>query len=831
MRNIRTESRITLTLEKWEKELVSTIEAIQNRFGHAAHSKFLLAAGFGVLILFSALTFLSIGFISDKSAFLNEQLENHEWKMPSTVYANAPVLEPGKRVTQKWLVDYLHRLDYQDAKSTVKTGQYLVRENAVSIRKRFLTDENDKDQVLISFTSKGISEIKNLGSNLRMSSYELEPLPLNSLFGSEYEKRTLVSFSDLPPHLIRAVIAIEDRRFFKHSGIDGKGILRALRSNFSKDNHLQGASTITQQLVKNFYLNPERTMKRKINEAVLAVLLERKLSKEKILELYLNEIYLGQRGPVSVNGVGEASRLYFRKDVRDLSVVEAALLAGLIQAPQRHNPYQHPENALNRRNKVLLAMKTEEYITEQQFQDYSNAPLGVQTFDATVARAPYFGEIVKTQVEQALGSEEMHSGNFRVFTTLDIDMQEAAEKAISEGLADIDRIRSKKTHKEAQACLIAIDPSTGEIKAFVGGKNFSKSQFDRITQATRQPGSSFKPFIYAAAIESAFESGAQLTPASLISDEPLVVQFGSQTWQPQNYDGSYNGTVTLRRALAQSMNIATARLAQEVGLDKIVRLSKNIGFQNVMPYPSVSLGAFEVSPWQMVKAYTVFANGGVETELNSIKKIVNSKGDTVQESKTRSRRVLHPETAYLITTMLKSVMTEGTGASIRRWNLNQVVAGKTGTTNDYKDAWFIGYTPDLICLVWTGYDDNTPLRMTGAQAALPIWARFMKSIHGKMQSGEFETPQGLVTREIDSYTGKLASDHCAHVITEVFVEGTEPQETCNDYLHSMPLEYVTANYDLSMTPASDSVLPKLDRAEIYAVKDSKGVVFTNIDQH
>ncbi|HEY4492491.1 MAG TPA: penicillin-binding transpeptidase domain-containing protein, partial [Acidobacteriota bacterium] len=501
-----------------------------------------------------------------------------------------------------------------------------------------------------------------------------------------------------------------------------------------------------------------------------------------ILELYLNEIYLGQRGAMNINGVQEASRLYFRKDVQHITVPEAALLAGMIQAPNAYNPYRHPKEAKDRRDTVLRAMKETGAIDQKEYEKFVASKVEVYPIDARINLAPYFGQVVKSQLLEKYEPESIYTKNLHVFTTLDLDMQQSAEEALREGLDEIDKLRFKKVQKKVEGCLIAIEPQTGYIRAFVGGRSYSQSQFDRISQASRQPGSVFKPVVYAAAFEQYFSNQNRVfTPATLIEDAPWILEYAKKTWEPKNYDGQYHGIVTLRNALAHSMNVATAKLAMEVGLEPIADLGKQLGFTAVKPYPSLALGAFEVSPWQVATAYTVFANGGVKTELRTVKKVVNSQGKTLERSQIEVKKILHPQTSYIITDMLGSVLSQGTGASVRRRGFVRPAAGKTGTTDEYRDAWFVGYTPNLLCVVWTGYDDNTPIKMTGAQAALPIWVRFMVKATQNLPEDEFNGPQGIVVRMIDPSTGQLATEDCPYVTSELFINGTEPLVMCEQH--------------------------------------------------
>lgn len=744
-------------------------------------------------------------------AFMERQLNGgHQWNIPSSIYANSPVIHDGMQVQEEWLVGYLQRLDYTRIQvGPVKTAQYLVQENGIAFRKRPLSANDGQDHpVQVRFGPNGITAVIDLFTRQPLQTYELEPIRLNRLFASESETRSLVKFKDVPRHLVNAVIAIEDRRFYNHGGIDIRSIARALNEDMFGKGRLQGGSTITQQLIKNFYLTSEKSLRRKISEATMAILLERQLTKNQILELYFNEVYLGQRGSFSINGVSEASRFYFHKDVRNIDVPEAALLAGMLQAPRRYNPYLYIKRATERRNTVLRCMRNAGNISSEQYERFVSTPVIVQPYDAAADRTSYFADLLNKQLTATYSADDLQKKDYRIFTTLDVDLQQAAEESVADGLRRIDKIRAKKVGKQAQACLIAIEPSTGFVRAFVGGKSYSGSQFDRLTQALRQPGSSFKPFVYAAAIESFFQGASETySPATLVDDEPWSLPFGSGVWEPKNYDGRYHGVVTLRNALANSMNVATARLAEEVGLQKIASLSTALGFENIQPYPSLALGAFETSPWQLIRAYTVLANGGNRMELSTIQKISDSQGTVLAQNHPLSTMVLHPQTAYIITDMLKSVITSGTARSLRHWGFAQVLAGKTGTTNDFRDAWFVGYTPDFICLVWVGYDDNTSLNMNGAQAALPIWAAFMKKALKDMPVRDFPIPAGIVTRIIDPTTGKLAAETCTHRVQEVFIEGTEPQEICEDSDHCLPSEYFTSQHTRLRNESPENITP------------------------
>jgi penicillin-binding protein 1B len=745
--------------------------------------KWVILTGAALAIVFSLVAF---GLYVHYRLMVERHLGSEKWSLPSTIFADPLILRKGVPFNRSEVIEYLQMLDYFWARyPDVHPGQYSVYPGGIRFQRRsFLLKYENFPIIEVQFDSNQIARITDISSKEDLDLYELEPVPIRNLFGEEWEKRTLVAYEDLPPHLIDAVIAIEDRRFFKHRGIDVFGILRALFVNlFSKD-ELQGGSTITQQLAKNFFLTPERSIRRKMNEALLAIVIEQRQTKEQILELYLNEIYMGQRGAMSIHGMGEASRVFLRKEIQSITIPEAALLAGMIRGPNAYNPFRNTKQAMARRNMVLKSMLDLKSITQKQYDVFTKVPIRVYKMDTKVNLAPYFGDVVKAQLLDKYTSETVYKRNLNVFTSLDLKMQEIAEQALAAGLNNIDKKRERKTGKKVQGCLIAIEPRTGYIKAFVGGRNYSKSQFNRINLAVRQPGSVFKPVVYASAFERAFSKPPAFTPATLVEDGPWIVKTNNETWEPKNYDGEYHGIVTLRKALSQSMNIATAKLASAVGLEEVAKLGRQLGFETVKPYPSVALGTFEVSPWHVARAYSVFANSGMKTELRTVKQVKDHDGKVLESSNRESNRVIHAETAFLVTDLLRSVISEGTGASVRSYGFTRPVAGKTGTTDEYRDAWFVGYTPDLLCVVWTGYDDNTPIRMTGAEAALPIWVNFMKRATEKMPVRDFQAPNGIVSAVIDPTTGYLAEPGCPFTETEYFISGTEPTTPCTQHVYS-----------------------------------------------
>jgi penicillin-binding protein 1B len=561
---------------------------------------------------------------------------------------------------------------------------------------------------------------------------------------------------------------------------------------FGNKRYLVGGSTITQQLARNFFLTDQmleeqqsrqRSYGRKVLEQFMSIVLETKATKNEILELYLNDVYLGHRGSFSLHGVAEAAKIYFAKDVRNLTLSESALLAGIIQSPQVHSPFNNPARAKDRRNVVLRAMADAGYITDDAADRAMKEPIAV------VARsvdneAPYFVDYVSDTIDTAFPGALTRPGALDVYTTLDLNLQRYAQEAVNAGIANLDTIlgrRKRGPRRVAQASLVAVDPRSGDILAFIGGRSYNQSQYNRALNARRQMGSTFKPFVYLAAFEKAADDGTgDITPASIVVDEPTTWNFGNQEYSPKNYDNEYDGPITLRRALAMSRNIAAVKVAEQTGYDRVVSLWKKLKLgvpDQVKPYPSIALGTAELTPLEAAEAYTLFANRGTIRKLRSILDIASGE-DTLKPKPQAGPNVARPATAFLVTHMMRSVMNEGTGAGARSNGFTVDAAGKSGTTNDLRDAWFIGFTPELLTVVWVGLDNNQPLGLSGAQAALPIWTSFMKNAVAGRGSSSFAVPDGISFVDIDRDTGKIATPMCPRVTNEAFLSGTEPLGIC-----------------------------------------------------
>ena len=735
----------------------------------------------GCLFLFVILFF--VGMYWHYAHLVEKELTSTK-PLPTSIYASSLTLQKGIALSRSDLIAYLQSLDYLPAETAnVRSMQYYADANRLRFASGKPGIRNSSDRVLdVVFDGGGISRISDSKSGKEIHSLQMAPIPIRTLAGKDWEKQEFVPYKDFPKVLIDSVITTEDRRFFHHFGLDFIGIARALFRNLTSSDELQGGSTITQQLAKNFFLTPERSINRKITEAILALMIEHRRTKEQILELYLNEIYMGQRGAMSIHGMGEASRIFFHKDIQAINVSEAAILAGMISAPNALNPSRNVEQAQARRNLVLKGMLEEKQITRQQFERFEKMPVHAYPTETSAPLAPYFAEVALAELHKEMNDESLKKQSVQVFSTLDLEMQDAAESSLANGLQAIDSEMQSVTHKKVQGCLIAVDPKTGAIKALVGGRDYSTSQFNRIQQAMRQAGSVFKPVVYAAAIEQRFAKRDSYTPATLVDDDPWVLKTEKDTWEPKNYDNMYHGMVTLREALAESMNVATAKLAADVGFDKVAAYGKKMGFEDVKDYPSIALGAFEVTPWQVASAYQIFANGGVKETLHTIQEIHNEKGSALDRgSKLKSEKIMRPQTAFFITDMMKSVITEGTASSMSSFGFKRPVAGKTGTSNDFHDAWFAGYTPDLVCVLWVGYDDSTSLGKTASDIAVPIWADFMRKATAKTSARDFAVPAGVVAVLIDPTTGKLATPECPETHKEYFIQGTQPTELCEEH--------------------------------------------------
>jgi len=707
-------------------------------------------------------------------------------------YAAPVVLYPGKQVSFAELESRLPRLGYEEDYGIPATSYYRTESDNQILVYNDPSVPVDSDRLVeITFDENSIRLIRDRSDRKEIEKFSLKPGLISNAIGKNREKRRYVSYREIPEVLINAVVAAEDRRFFSHSGIDPIRILQALIIDIRAGDTIQGASTLTQQFVKNYFLTPERTWRRKFADAYMSVLLEQRLSKEDIFELYSNEIYLGQMGSFSLIGFGQAAEAFFGKSIQDLTLEEAATLAGIIPAPNRHTPLRYPDRAKARRDQVLDLMAEYRMIKPSERDEAKAKPVTVQPSAAlNSSDAPYFVDYIQDQVVDTYGDANLAISKYKVYTTLNSDLQEAAFESVKTGIADMDTYFSELEEPippgTVQASLLAVDPRNGHILAMVGGRDYGTSQYNRIIQALRQPGSIFKPFVYTAALETAYNSLNPLTTVSNVLDQPTPFTFENLEYAPKNFNESYLGQVTLRQAITRSLNIATIKYAEQVGFEAVVEVAHRLGLgEQVQPYPAMAIGSFETTLMEMARAYTAFANGGLLSELTSIVKIYDNDANRVFVAQSEPKQVLTPEISFLVTSLLQSVINNGTGAGARSRGFRLPAAGKTGTSHD---GWFAGYTPELLCIVWVGFDDNRELNLAGSRSALPIWADFMKRATTllPLRGGGFPVPDGIVEVVIDPATGLIATERCLQRIKEYFIKGTEPTILCygNNYERS-----------------------------------------------
>jgi penicillin-binding protein 1B len=741
------------------------------------------------LLAASVFTYYNVKF----SHIIDSRLSGHVLQNTTQIFSAPERISDGQAWGENDLMTYLQRVGYRPTTDENSMGQYTVNGSTVDIRPQKLSYFAGNNALAVQFNGQVIRSIRPLGGGTELGSAEIEPELITNLFDSAREKRRPVRYDDLPPMLVHAILSAEDKRFFEHPGFDFIRIFGAAWADVRHSQHLQGASTITMQVARTFFLSTDRTWRRKLSEAMLSFELEQRFSKQEIFEMYANEVYLGNRGSFGIRGFAEASVVYFGKDLRQLTLQECAFLAGLIRSPNYYSVSdRHPERAPQARDRVLTQMLENKFITEDDVQDAKRVPLTLAHTAVVGSEAPYLVDMVKDHLLENYPETELLSQNYRVYTTLDPQLQRAAAVAIENGMKSVDELLAKKYAKrakgkkpstesipQAQAALIAIDAHTGEIKALVGGRDYGQSQLNHVL-ARRQPGSVFKPFVYAAAFNNAVD-GAQpiVTPATTVDDEPTVFEFDGQEYTPNNYGEKFMGRVTVRQALTNSLNIATVKVAELVGYGRVVQIARQMGVPpNVRPTPAVALGAYEMTPLEVAGAYTGFATVGTRAEPFFIRNVTSAGGNTLEKYTPTNKLVLDPRVAYLVDSVLKDVLNKGTGAQVRAKGFALPAAGKTGTS---RDGWFAGFTSNLVCVVWIGFDDNHDLGLAGGATAAPIWADFMikaTKLPGYRDAKEFEKPDGVDSLIIDSETLQVATPNCPLTREEVYVAGSEPTQLC-----------------------------------------------------
>ena len=759
------------------------------------------------------------------------------------VYSAPKTLKKGEDISAEDLVSYLKTAGYieKNDQADPSRSRYQLKENEIEIEPgntALIDGTKTFSDLNVKFKKDGktVAAITDKNADKAVESAKLEPKILSSIAAEGDGRRKAVKFNDLPNYLVKAITATEDRAFFEHYGVNFRGIARAAYRRYEKEDDNsplanQGGSSITQQLVKNLLLNRDPTLERKMKEAYMSVILETRLSKEEIFTLYANQIYLGQQtGGISIYGVGEAANVYFGKDVSQLNLPESAFIAGIIRSPNRYNPFKNPEKVAERRNQVLDSMVEAKVISPKESEDAKKTQLVLNKISPQkdLQGMPYFTQYATEELPKIVNDPEALQ-HLRVYTTIDPDLQRIAYEVVNKRLAKLDKYFPKQPKGNLNAALVAIRPKTGEIVAMVGGRDYLDNQFNRATSAQRQPGSVFKPFVYAAAINSAYDSNSSVyTAASIVKDEKKVFTFGNDSYAPNNYGDTFsNSELTLRDALVKSKNTITVDLGMQLNIGKIMNLAHKAGLPKVeKAYPSMALGTAEATPLQVAAGYTTFANLGEATSPIAINRVTTGDGRVVVEPKTEKKTVLRPDVAFIMDDIMKDIINRGTAAEAKAWGFKNVAgktafAGKTGTS---RDGWFAGFTPELVTVVYVGFDDNADLGMKGSDSAMPIWADFMREALNLNPdwNGDWQMPENIRQAEIDTRTGKVIRELNTAEADSVKAQQTavknansntkantaEPSALPKEiYLTSIPPEFLRVEYFVGGTVPLKAMLP------------------------
>jgi penicillin-binding protein 1B len=740
------------------------------------------------LLLSATLVYYYVSFGRMISARLSGQI----FQNTSQVFAAPRQISPGESMKMGELESYLVRAGYSESESDESLGEFTEAGSALEILPSKNSYFEGGNAIRVDFGKSTIERISTIPDGSTLASAQIEPQVLTNLFDTTREKRRLVRFDDIPKPMIEAVLSAEDKRFFDHGGFDFIRVLGAALADVRRGQKAQGASTIDMQVARSFFFTTKRDWKRKIKETIVAVELDQRYTKQQIFELYANEVYIGNRGSFSIRGFGEAAEAYFGKDIHELTVGECAFLAGIIRAPNRYaNPEHHPERAEESRDRVLAQMVENGYVSQADADASKKLKLKFVGGGVGASDGPYFVDMVKDHMVEQISEADLASESYRIYTTLDPGLQKAAASAVEFGAQNLDKLLAKKyalwkkkgeVVPPVQIALVAMDPLTGEIRALVGGRNYGESQLNHAV-ARRQPGSAFKPFVYAAAFDNAAEGlKPVVTPVTTVVDEPTTFDFDGQEYTPNNFGQEFYGTVTARDALTHSLNVATVKIAEMIGYDRVVAVARQMGLDpNIQATPAAALGAYEMTPIEVAAGYTAFATDGVRAEPLFITSVLDADGKIVEKQAPRNRPVLDPRVAFLVTSVMENVINSGTGASVRAMGFTAPAAGKTGTS---RDGWFAGFTSNLICVVWVGFDDNRDLGLSGSVSAAPIWGEFMKravTLSAYKNTEDFKQPPGVIEVTVDPESEQLATPSCPTTRKEFFIAGTEPTEFC--YLH------------------------------------------------
>jgi penicillin-binding protein 1B len=754
-----------------------------------------LTSRFGIVLLVTALglllsaTIVFAYYYIQFGRLIDQRLTGQIYQNTSRVYSAPGHIFTGKSMRPGDLASYLLRAGYQESTVAGAPGEFRTTGSTIEIQPASSSYFQGHNSLRVSFSGPQISRIAQLPDGAEVDSAEIEPEVITSLFDSSREKRRVVRFEDLPPVLVHAVLAAEDKRFFEHGALDLIRVFGAAFYDVSRGQKAQGASTIDMQVARTFFFTTKREWSRKVKEILMAAEINGRFSKQQIFELYANDIYLGNRGSFSIRGFGEAAQAYFGKDVRELTAGESAFLAGIIRAPNRYSAAErHIDRADESRDRVLGQMVEDGYLTAEQEAAAKKLKLKFVNGSLGSSSAPYFVDMVKDNLLEQFSENDLQTQSYRIYSTLDPGLQRAASDAVQTGMQGVDKLLARKYAAwkkkgepvpQAQVAMVVLDPHTGEILALVGGRDYGESQLNH-AEARRQPGSVFKPFVYAAAFDNAVQ-GLQpvVTPVTTVDDSPTTFEFDGKEYTPDNYSQEFMGTVTVRDALMHSLNVATVKVAEMIGYQRVVTVARQMGLgTNIQPTPAVALGAYEMTPIEVAAGYTAFASNGVRAEPLFIRGVISADGTSEDSNAPTTRSVLDPRVAYLVTSLMEDVINHGTGYPVRQLGFTAPAAGKTGTS---RDGWFAGYTSNLLCVVWVGFDDNRNLGLSGSQAAAPIWAEFMKravAMPAYQKTQSFVPPPGILPETIDPQSGQLATATCPQTATEYFIAGSEPTAYC-----------------------------------------------------
>jgi penicillin-binding protein 1B len=721
-----------------------------------------------------AVALLAAGFALYLDFRLRNEFEGRRFALPARIYARPLELHAGLRIAQADVVRELGEAGYREGAREGEPGWFVRNADGLEIAVRpfvFWDGPQPAKRIRVAFDDSAVAAVRD-AEDRDLPLARLEPLPIGGIYPANNEDRVLVRLGEVPKHLVQALVATEDRNFYSHAGFDLRGIARAAVS-LVRGNGVQGGSTLTQQLVKNFFLTPERTLRRKVTELFMAVLLELHYDKEEILETYLNEIYLGQDRDRAIHGFGLASLHYFGKPVEHLTRAESALLVAMVKGPALYDPYRHPQRALERRNLVLRETKDQGHATMEQ---YAAARAAGLVLNPKASRGtsphPHFLELVHRQLRRDYDEADLRSEGLRVFTTLDPRVQRAAERVLERKLAQFDK-EKRFGDPGLEGAIVVTDGQTGEVQALVGGRDVRYRGFNRALDAARPVGSLLKPAIYLTALADP----SRYTLVTPIDDGPFVwTSRGAPDWQPANYDNTFHGAVQLRTALAQSYNVATARLGTELGIERVLATMKRLGIERELkPYAATLLGAVELSPFEVAQMYQTIASAGFRAPLRAIREVTTQDGRPLRRYPLAVEQAFPAEPTYLLTAAMQGVVREGTAQGLKNWlPPESAVAGKTGTTDEQRDAWFAGFTGDRLAIVWIGYDDNRASRLSGAAAALPLWGELMATLNPEPLAPP--KPDGIENVLIDPQSGLRADGFCPGALELPFAQGSAPVE-------------------------------------------------------